>query len=78
MIVGILAFVVFIFIESRATHPLIPFGVLKIDSLFTLACIGAGWSSFGIFVLYTWNFVLQFRHQTPLLSSAQFSPVAIS
>ncbi|OAA77162.1 Major facilitator superfamily domain, general substrate transporter [Akanthomyces lecanii RCEF 1005] len=78
MIVGILAFVLFIFIEKRATHPLIPFGVLKIDSLFTLACIGAGWSSFGIFVLYTWNFVVQFRHQTPLLSSAQFSPVAIS
>lgn len=78
MILGILAFVVFIFIENRATHPLIPFGVLKIDSLFTLACIGAGWSSFGIFVLYTWSFLVQFRHQTPLLSSAQFSPVAIS
>ncbi|OAQ98268.1 hypothetical protein LLEC1_08092, partial [Akanthomyces lecanii] len=78
MIVGILAFVVFVFIEKKAKYPLIPFGVLKLDSLFTLACIGAGWSSFGVFVLYTWNFVLQFRHQTPLLSSAQFSPVAIS
>lgn len=78
MIVGILTFIAFVFIEKRATHPLIPFGVLKIDSLFTLACISAGWSSFGIFVLYTWNFVVQFRHQTPLLTSAQFSPVAIS
>lgn len=75
MIVGILVFVAFVLIEQRVRYPLIPFGVLKIDSLFTLACIGAGWSSFGIFVLYTWNMLEQLRGQTPLLSSAQFSPV---
>ncbi|GFG12927.1 drug resistance protein YOR378W [Aspergillus lentulus] len=78
MIVGIVMFVVFILVEKRASHPLIPFGVLQIESLFTLACISAGWSSFGIFVFYTLNFLEVLRGQTPLLTSAQFTPVAIS
>lgn len=78
MIVGIVIFVVFILVEKRVRHPLIPFGVLKIDSLFTLACISAGWSSFGIFIFYVWNFLEVIRGQTPLLTSAQFTPIAIS
>lgn len=78
MIVGIVVFVVFVLVEKRVRHPLIPFSVLEIDSFFTLACVSAGWSSFGIFVLYTWNLVEVLRGQTPLLTSAQFSPIAIS
>ncbi|KAJ5198481.1 low affinity NH4+ transporter [Penicillium cinerascens] len=78
MIVGILIFVVFVLIEKRASNPLIPLGVLHIESLFTLACISAGWSSFGIYVFYTLNLLEVLRGQTPLLTSAQFTPVAIS
>ncbi|KAJ3535722.1 hypothetical protein NM208_g7020 [Fusarium decemcellulare] len=78
LIVGILLFCLFYYIERKATHPLIPFGVLKVDSVFALGCIAAGWSSFGIFVLYIWNFLLLLREQSPLLTSAQFSGVAIS
>ncbi|KAJ5609193.1 hypothetical protein N7528_009760 [Penicillium herquei] len=78
MIIGILIFVIFLFIEKRASHPLIPFGVLGIDSLFTLACISAGWSSFGIFVFYLLNLLEVLREQTPLLTSAQMVPVSIS
>jgi MFS family permease len=78
MIVGIVMFVIFVLVEKRASHPLIPFGVLQIESLFTLACISAGWSSFGIFVFYTLNLLEVLRGQTPLLTSAQFTPVAIS
>ncbi|KAJ5723429.1 hypothetical protein N7488_001464 [Penicillium malachiteum] len=37
MIIGILIFAIFLFIEKRASHPLSPFGILGIDSLFTLA-----------------------------------------
>ncbi|KAM0562925.1 hypothetical protein ACHAPJ_001765 [Fusarium lateritium] len=78
MIIGIIMFVAFVFIEKRVRHPLIPFGVLEIDALFTLACVSAGWSSFGIFVYYIWNFLTTLREQTALLSSAQFVPIAIS
>ena len=78
MIVGIVVFVVFVIVEKRVSHPLIPFGVLHIESLFTLACISAGWSSFGIFVFYTLNLLEVLRGLTPLLKSAQLTPVAIS
>ena len=78
MIVGILVFIAFVFVEKRVSHPLIPFGVLRIDSLFTLTCISAGWGSFGIYVFYSLNLLEVLRSQTPLLTSAQFSPVAIS
>ncbi|KAJ5165817.1 drug resistance protein [Penicillium capsulatum] len=78
MIIGIILFIVFVLAEKRVSHPLIPFGALKIDSLFTLACISAGWSSFGIFVFYMWEILGQLRGQAPLVTSAQFVPVAIS
>ena len=78
MIIGIVIFFIFIIIEKRVHHPLIPFGVLKIDAFFTLACISAGWSSFGIFVYYIWSFLEVLRGQTPLFTSAQFVPIAIS
>ncbi|KAJ6134474.1 low affinity NH4+ transporter [Penicillium sp. IBT 18751x] len=78
MIVGIIMFVIFVLVEKRVSHPLIPFGVLQIGSLFTLACISAGWSSFGIFVFYSLNLLEVLRGQTPLLTSAQFTSVAIS
>ncbi|CAM1504854.1 Fc.00g024450.m01.CDS01 [Cosmosporella sp. VM-42] len=78
MIIGIVIFIVFVLIEKRVRHPLIPFGVLEINSFFTLACVSAGWSSFGIFVYYIWNFLEILRDQTPLFTSAQFVPIAIS
>lgn len=78
LIIGILLFIAFVFVEKFVSHPLIPFGVLRIDSLFTLVCISAGWGSFGIYIFYSLNLLEVLRHQTPLLTSAQLSPVAIS
>lgn len=78
MIVSVILFIVFIVVEKRVHHPLVPFGILKIDSLFTLACISGGWSSFGIFAFYALDFLETQRGLTPLLTSAQFSPIAIS
>jgi MFS family permease len=78
LILGVLLFGVFVLVEKRASHPLIPFGVLKAESLFALACIAAGWSSFGIFIVYTWNFLEVIRGQTPLLSAAQFGASGLS
>ena len=62
MIVGILIFIAFVFVEKRVSYPLIPFGVLRIDSLFTLTCISAGWGSFGIYVFYSLNLLEVLRN----------------
>lgn len=78
MIVGMIIFIAFVFIEKRVRHPLIPPGILKTDAIFVLACISGGWSSFGIFAFYIWDLLELLRGLTPLLISAQYSPVAIS
>ena len=78
LIVGTFFLVIFAYIESRAAFPLLPFAALSSDTAFVLSCIAAGWASFGIWIFYTWQFMEDSRGQTPLLSSAQFSPVAIS
>lgn len=56
LIIGFLFLALFGFIESRATFPLIPKDALSSDTAFVLGCIAAGWSSFGIWVFYTWQF----------------------
>lgn len=78
LIVGVLFLAAFFFVESRAKHPLIPFEVLSVDVGFVLACIVAGWASFGIWMFYSWQFLQQLRGVSPLLATAQFSPVAVS
>ena len=78
LVVGIILFLVFVLIERRASHPLVPFSILKIDSCFTLACISAGWSSFGINIFYSLTFLEVQRSQSPLTTSAQLAPSALS
>lgn len=77
LIVGFLFLGLFAFIESRATFPLLPIAALSTDSAFVLGCIAAGWSSFGIWLFYIWQFMEESRGNSPLLASAQFVPVAI-
>ncbi|RYP12697.1 hypothetical protein DL765_007197 [Monosporascus sp. GIB2] len=79
LILGILILGVFFFIEIRyATHPLIPFNTLSSDVSFTLGAIACGWGCFGIWIYYSWQFLLVLRTESPLLATAHFSPVAIS
>ncbi|SCV04283.1 LAME_0H17216g1_1 [Lachancea meyersii CBS 8951] len=78
LIVGFVILTVFVFIEFRATLPLVPFSTLSKDAAFVLACVAAGWSSFGIWLYYLWRMMEVLRSQSPLLSSAQFVPAAAS
>lgn len=78
IIVGIVVFALFVFVEKRVTRPLIPFGVLHVDSFFTLACISAGWGSFGIYVLYALQLLEVLRQQSALVTAAQFTPIVVS
>ena len=78
LIIGALLVPVFFWIESRAARPLLPVHALSRDTGFVLACVAAGWSAFGIWLYYLWQFAIILRHDTPLLMSAYFVPVALS
>lgn len=79
LILGILIIPLFFYIELRlATSPLIPFHALSSDVAFVLGCVACGWSCFGIWVFYIWQFFEVSREGSPLLASAWVSPVAIS
>ena len=78
LIVGSLLIGAFFWIELKVDHPLVPIHLLPVDSAFALACIGAGWSSFGIYILYLINFLEVIDGNSPLLASAKFSVASIS
>ncbi|KAL3424697.1 Drug resistance protein [Phlyctema vagabunda] len=78
LIIGILIISGFFYIEHQVPNPLVPVRSLSRDTLFVLGCIAAGWSSFGIWVFYLWQFLELERHVTPLLGSAMLAPTAIS
>ncbi|MCJ1481803.1 Low affinity NH4+ transporter [Schaereria dolodes] len=78
LVLGLLFLVAFFFVEKRAKKPLLPLEGLSGDAAFVLGCIALGWSSFGIWVFYVWQFLEELRHISPLLAAAQISPAAIS
>ena len=79
LILGFLFIPVFFFIEVRvSSSPLIPFKALTSDVAFVLGCVACGWSCFGIWVFYLWQYFEILRENTPLLAVAHISPVAIT
>ncbi|KIN07549.1 hypothetical protein OIDMADRAFT_99662 [Oidiodendron maius Zn] len=79
LIVGFISMGIFGYIESRvAKFPLIPPEIMNRDTGFLLGCVALGWAAFGVFVFYFWQFLESLRNLTPLLATAQFSPVLVS
>lgn len=79
LILGIIFIAVYFVIEIRyAAQPLVPFDALKSDVAFVLGAIACGWASFGVWVWYSWQFLLELRGTSPLLGSACFVPVVVS
>ena len=79
LILGALFTAAFFFIELRiAKSPLIPFDALSTDVAFVLGCVACGWSCFGIWVYYTWQFYEVLRGVSPLICAAWFVPISIS
>ncbi|KAH7153639.1 major facilitator superfamily domain-containing protein [Dactylonectria macrodidyma] len=79
LIIGFALIPVFFYIELKMTsHPLIPFHALSAEVGFTLGCVACGWSCFGIWIYYTWQFFQLIRGASPLLTAAWLSPVALS
>ncbi|KAL1296532.1 hypothetical protein AAFC00_000040 [Neodothiora populina] len=77
LIIGFLALATFLWIEGRAVSPLLPVSAFNGTVTYTMALIGIGWGSFGIWIYYSWRFLEEIRGQTPLLVSAEFTPALI-
>ena len=78
LIIGFCILALFFWIESQASHPILPYKSLNRDVAFVLACVAAGWSSFGIWIFYLCEFFQNFRNGTPLQVSAWLTPAALS
>ncbi|MCJ1232576.1 hypothetical protein MMC14_000529 [Varicellaria rhodocarpa] len=70
--------ILFLIIETKVSQPLIPLNGLSKQVGLVLACIACGWSSFGIWIYYLFQFSQLLRHNSALVSSAQMVPCAIS
>ena len=78
LIVGCLFIFTFLFIETKVSCPLLPMNSLSRELGFVLGCIAAGWSAFGIWLYYLWQFMEVLRQETPLQATAYLVPIAIS
>lgn len=79
MLAGIRFFAAFVYVEIHvAEYPLVPIKTTKSEAVFALSIIACGWASFGIWVCYLWQLVLNLRHHSVLSSATQQSPVAVS
>ncbi|KAF3761914.1 hypothetical protein M406DRAFT_267124 [Cryphonectria parasitica EP155] len=79
LVLGLIFIAIYFLIEMRyAARPLVPLDALTSEVAFVLAAVACGWGCFGVWVWYTWQFILELRGASPLLGSAQFVPVIIS
>lgn len=79
LVVGSLSLAGFAWHESRVRHPLLPPEILRNGpALCTMACVALGWSSFGIWIYYTFQLMETLRGVTALDTAVQFIPEAIS
>ncbi|KAI0888373.1 MFS general substrate transporter [Annulohypoxylon maeteangense] len=78
LILGTLLAILFVLVENYyAPKPLIPFYALS-PSVSLIVIAGAcGWSCFGIWAFYTWQFVENIRGTSPLLAAAYICPCII-
>lgn len=79
LILGILLILLFFYFEAYVVSaPLLPPECMNSDIGTILACVACGWSCFGIFLFYIWQFFELLRHASPLLASAWYSTNAVS
>lgn len=78
LILGVLCFPFFVLVENRVQQPLIPRSSLSGKAGFVLGCIALGWSSFGVWIYYMFQFIEKLRKVSALNIAAQSVPAAIS
>ena len=67
LILGLSIMALFFASEYRVPCPLLPLRSLSRDTGFVLGCVAAGWSAFGIWIYYFWQFMEVLRPETPLM-----------
>lgn len=73
LVIGFIVVGCFFVWELRlASNPLLPMHLLSGTVGWVLACIACGWASFGVWVYYTFQFMVVIRGQSPLQSGIQF------
>lgn len=78
LVLGCAFFIAFIFVEKKIQQPLVPINSLGKNVGFVLACMAFGWSSFGIWIYYFWQFTINLQHNSPLNVVAQNLPCGVS
>ncbi|KAF1989977.1 major facilitator superfamily transporter [Aulographum hederae CBS 113979] len=77
LIIGLLCLVALFWVERKAAHPILPLHAMTSTVGYTLALVGVGWGSFGVWVFYICRWLQIVRGATPLSVAAQFSPAVI-
>ncbi|KAF2670531.1 YOR378W-like protein [Microthyrium microscopicum] len=81
-ILGFLIIIFFIYAEFRVTgDPLVPVRGLQPQAIMALGCIAAGWASHGIWLYFFFLFMIDLRHESPLLATGQLAwvvPIGIA
>ncbi|MCJ1297872.1 Low affinity NH4+ transporter [Hypocenomyce scalaris] len=78
LILGLISILAFFLVERRVAQPLLPLDALSGKVGFVLGCIVLGWSSFGIWIFYIWQFWEVERGLSPLLATARTLPIGVS
>ncbi|KAL8827217.1 MAG: hypothetical protein Q9191_003319 [Dirinaria sp. TL-2023a] len=78
LILGFCFLFAFSLIERKVSVPLIPFEAFSPKVAFVLGCVALGWSSFGIWLFYLWQFLELLRGVSPRTSAAMSIPTGIS
>ncbi|KAI1423500.1 major facilitator superfamily transporter [Xylaria sp. FL1777] len=77
LIMSLLLAALFVMIETcYAPKPLIPYSAMSWEVFWILVAIGCGWSCFGIWVFYGWQFVERIQSTSPIVTTAYFAPMA--
>ncbi|KAI1750297.1 major facilitator superfamily [Xylaria castorea] len=78
LIMSVVLAATFVMIEAWYTqNPLIPYSALSFEVFLILVAIGSGWSCFGIWMFYGWQFVERFRSASSLLTTVYFIPISL-
>lgn len=76
--IGFMLIIVFVYLEVRASHPLVPFKQMQASAAIALGCIAASWAGFGVWVWYLIQFMEVLRGWDALRLSAGFVPMLVA
>lgn len=78
MVVGLIFIAIFLYVETRVKHPLIPREVWTTQNCIILGCLALGWSSFGIWLFYSVRWWINIRNATLLSAVAMATPCGLA